>query len=105
MARVFSAEQGAHRVMGDGATIVVKAAFECAAHDEGLRSPLEAEQRLRDDEVRRIQAGRRTVRDHRTGDEAHWQEHAGALLELTPLFEAWINVRVSSGAPAINAHL
>ncbi|MBL8683153.1 MAG: AAA family ATPase [Myxococcales bacterium] len=101
MARVFSAEQGAHRIMGDGASSIVKAAFDTGAHGHPLRAPAEVEKLLRDDEVRRVQVGRHTVKDLRTGAEAQWSEAPGALLEMGPLFEAWINARLLSPNPTL----
>lgn len=105
MARVFSAEQGAHRVLGDGATLVVKAAFDSATHAHPLRRPTEVEKLLRDDEVRRVQTSRRVLKDLRTNVEVSWSEDTGALPELGPLFEAWINARVLSSTPTLSKEL
>ncbi len=105
MARVFAAEQGAHRIMGDGANSVVKASFDTGAHGHPLRAPSEVEKLLRDDEVRRVQVGRRVVKDLRTGVEVPWAEAQGALLEMSPLFEAWVNARVLSSTPALAQEL
>ena len=105
MARVFSAEQGAHRVLGDGGTLVVKVLFDSASHAHPLRRALEVEKLLRDDEVRRVQSSRRVLKDLRTHVEVSWSEESGSLPELGPLFEAWINARVLSTTPSLSREL
>jgi ATP-dependent Clp protease ATP-binding subunit ClpA len=102
MARVFAAEQGAHRVLGDGVTLVVKALFDSATHAQPLRSAVDVEKLLRDDEVRRVQSSRRVIKDLRTHVEVSWSEAPGSLPELAPLFEAWINARVLSSTPSLS---
>jgi ATP-dependent Clp protease ATP-binding subunit ClpC len=105
MARVFSVEQGAHRVLGDGATYVIKALFDSATHAQPLRRAADVEKLLRDDEVRRVHASRRVLKDVRTGVECAWGEESSAVVELAPVYEAWINARVLSATPTLSKDL
>lgn len=91
--RVFASEQGAHRFVGDGVS-VIKAAFACVAHEDALLAPGEIEKALRDDEVRRIAPQRGSIRDLRTQVEVLFDPAMTPHADMAPLIEAWVNAKI-----------